>query len=136
MGDSERMKKLLLDTHIWIWSLLEPGRLTPAVRAALEEEGTELWLSPISSWEALLLLERGRVEASGAPEVVVERMLGAGPFREAPLTHGVALESRRLALQHQDPADRFIAATAVVYGLTLVSADTRLLGSDDYSVLS
>ena len=42
--------KLLLDTHIWLWALLEPERLSPAVRAALQAEGNELWLSPVSVW--------------------------------------------------------------------------------------
>ncbi len=41
--------RLLLDTHIWIWALLEPERLAPAVAEALEHEDNELWLSPISA---------------------------------------------------------------------------------------
>lgn len=53
---------LLLDTHIWLWSLLEPVRLRPKVVAALTAKGAERWLSPLSIWEALLLIERKRVE--------------------------------------------------------------------------
>lgn len=119
--------KLLLDTHIWIWSLIEPIRLTDRVRTALESHDNELWLSPISTWETLLLVERGRISVEGEPQALVSRMLKAGPIREAPLTHAVAQESRRLSLEHSDPADRFLAATAVVYELTLVTADARLL---------
>lgn len=52
--------KLLLDTHIWLWSFLEPERLSRRVAEALEETAIELWLSPISVWEALVLSERGR----------------------------------------------------------------------------
>jgi PIN domain nuclease of toxin-antitoxin system len=127
--------KLLLDTHIWVWSLVDPDRLAVRVREALEKEDHELWLSPICVWEALLLLERGRISSPLPPQETVARMLVAGPFREAPLTHAVALESRRLDLPHDDPADRFIAATAVVHGLTLVTADHRLLASNAYPVL-
>jgi PIN domain nuclease of toxin-antitoxin system len=127
--------RLLLDTHIWIWSLLDPDRLAGRVRTALEEEDQELWLSPVSVWEALLLLERGRLVGPGNPHETVERMLGAGPFREAALSHAVAFESRRLDLAHDDPADRFIAATAVVYDLTLVTGDLRLLACDAYPTL-
>jgi PIN domain nuclease of toxin-antitoxin system len=50
---------LLLDTHIWLWSLLSPERLTPTVRAALTSGDRRLWLSPRSVWEACLLIERG-----------------------------------------------------------------------------
>ena len=127
--------KLLLDTHVWIWSLIEPARLTDGVRAALESEHNELWLSPISTWETLLLVERGRVSVEGEPQALVSRMLKAGPFHEAPLTHAVAQESRRLGFEHSDPADRFLAATAVVYDLTLVTEDARLLDGTGYRTL-
>ena len=127
--------KLLLDTHIWIWSLMEPARLTDDVRAALESDDNELWLSPISTWETLLLAERGRISLEGEPQALVSRMLKAGPFREAPLTHAVAQESRQLGFEHSDPADRFLAATAVVYDLTLVTSDARLLDETGYRTL-
>jgi PIN domain nuclease of toxin-antitoxin system len=127
--------KLLLDTHIWLWSLLEPERLTPLVRAELQAAGNELWLSPISIWEALVLVERGRLAVTADAAAWVEDMIRAIPRREAPLTHEVAVQSRRVALPHQDPADRFLAATAVVYGLTLVTADQRLLSSGSCPVL-
>ncbi len=128
--------KLLLDTHIWIWSLIEPARLVDRVRTALESDDNELWLSPISTWEALLLVERGRISVEGEPQALVSRMLKAGPFREAPLTHAVAQESRRLSFEHSDPADRFVAATAVVYDLTLVTADSRLMDGPGYRTLA
>ena len=128
--------KLLLDTHIWLWALLEPERLTPAVRAALESPENELWLSPISVWEAVVLAERGRLALNAAPAEWVQEMVRAIPRREAPLTHDIAVASRQLSLPHQDPADRFIAATAQVMGLTLVTADERLLHSSEYARLA
>ncbi len=127
--------KLLLDTHIWIWSLIEPARLTDEVRIALESDDNELWLSPISTWETLMLMERGRVSVEGEPQALVSRMLKAGPFHEAPLTHAVAQEGRRLGFDDSDPADRFLGATAVVYELTLVTADARLLSATEYRTL-
>lgn len=127
--------RLLLDTHIWLWSLLAPSRLTPAVAARLESADTELWLSPITTWEALVLIAKGRVAVDGDPVEWVNEAVSVLPFREAVLTHEVALESRRLKLPHQDPADRFLAASARVYGLTLVTADRRLLGSREFPVL-
>lgn len=127
--------KLLLDTHIWLWGLLEPERLAPSVREALQAADNELWLSPISVWEALVLAERGRLSVSTSPAEWVQQMVHAIPRREAPLTHDIAVMSRRLALSHQDPADRFLAATARVMGLTLVTADDRLLRSNEYAVM-
>lgn len=128
--------KLLLDTHIWLWALLDPDRLSPAVRAALASSENELWLSPISVWEAHLLAERGRVQIDSAPAEWVARMVQALPRREAALTTDIAVASRRLALAHEDPVDRFLAATAHVLGLTLVTADARLTSSTDYAVMA
>lgn len=62
--------------------------------------------------------------------------LASGPFREAPLTWAVAIESRRISLPHEDPADRFLAATARVHGLTLVTADARLAKLKDVDMLA
>ncbi len=120
--------RLLLDTHIWIWSLLDPAKLSRRVRAELEGPDNELWLSPISAWELVVLIEKGRVEVDKDPVPWVADVLRASALREAAVTHEVAVESRLIDLPHQDPADRFLAATARVYDLTLVTADDRLLG--------
>jgi PIN domain nuclease of toxin-antitoxin system len=130
------VNKLLLDTHIWLWALLDPERLSPAVRAELASAENEIWLSPISVWEAILLAERGRVRVDTTPAEWVERMVSALPRREAPLTHDIAVASRQLTLSHEDPADRFLAATAQVMGLTLVTADERLMASTEYAVMA
>jgi len=117
--------KLLLDTHIWLWGLLEPSRLGPRTLSELRDTANEVWLSPISTWEALLLHAKGKIRLSvDLAEWIAESTAGT---REAPLTHEIALVAQQLRL-HQDPADRFLAATAQVLGLTLVTADERMLG--------
>ncbi len=128
--------KLLLDTHIWLWSLAAPENLTPHVRAELESPDNERWLSPISTWELMILIERRRVVVDGDSTMWVRDVLKRIPFREAALTHEVAVVSRTIELPHQDPADRFLAASAKVYELTLVTADERLINSVEFSVLA
>ena len=127
--------QLLLDTHIWIWSVSAPENLSPKVRKALGAPASVLWLSPISVWEATLLFERGRLVADSSPDDAVREMLRVVPQRIAPLTHEVAIASCTLKLPHRDPADRFLAATAMVHDLTLVTADRRLLASREYATL-
>lgn len=119
--------KLLLDTHIWLWSLLNPGKLNKRVKAAFARAETELWLSPISVWELLVLAERGRVKLDDEPHRWVAEALAHTPAQEAVLTFDVAVRSREILLAHTDPADRFLVATALVYGLTLVTADDALI---------
>jgi PIN domain nuclease of toxin-antitoxin system len=112
-----------------VWSLTEPERLGRRVAAALADRANFLWLSPISVWEFLLLAERGRIRVQGdvGPPGWVQTALSRTPMRDAPLNREVALRSRAVRLAHEDPADRFLAATAEVYELTLVTADERLL---------
>ena len=130
--------KLLLDTHIWLWSLIEPERLTKQVAAALTDETSQLWLSPISVWEFLLLAERGRVrvQAGMSPHAWVEAALTRAPMHDAPLNREVAVRSRSVGLAHEDPADRFLTATADVFDLTLVTADHRLLRGKGFRTLA
>jgi PIN domain nuclease of toxin-antitoxin system len=119
---------LLLDTHIWLWSLLEPERLAPPVSRALAATGTRRWLSPLSIWETMLLIERKRLTVDASAERWVREALDRAPVEEAPVTTEVVLASRALATRHRDPVDRFLAATAVVFDLTLVTSDRDLQG--------
>lgn len=128
--------KLLLDTHIWLWSLAAPDRLGPKVRRLLAPGKSGVWLSPISVWEVLVLAERGRVRLDADPRAWVAEALERAPFEEAVLNHEVALRSREVAVPHPDPADRFLVATALVYELTLVTADTKLVEARPCSILA
>ena len=123
--------KYLLDTHVWIWSLVEPERLREEVREGLIAKDAALYLSPISVWEFLMLCQKGRLELDEPPRDWLHRMLPEQPIREAPLDFEIAIQSRKLTFAHDDPADRFIAATAIVRRMTLVTADRRLLGYPD-----
>ncbi len=126
--------RLLLDTHIWLWSLQPNGPLGPRVRSELQDSRNEFWLSPINTWEALTLHLKGRVFLDHDLDSWVTR--ATRPFREAPLTHEIVATARRLPLPHRDPADRFLAATAKVLGLTLVTADANLLGLGEIATLA
>jgi PIN domain nuclease of toxin-antitoxin system len=128
--------KLLLDTHIWLWSILAPERLSPKVRRALRDQRNELWLSPISVWELTVLSAKGRIALNEEVTTWVPKAIAAGSLREAPLTHEIALETADLQLPHRDPADYFLAATARVLDLTLVTADSRLIDSRQCPVLA
>lgn len=127
--------KLLLDTHVILWSVVEPERLSAIAAQALEDPANELLYSPISVWEILALAERDRISIRSDGVRAVRDIFERIPLAEAVLNFQVAVESRLVDLPHQDPADRFIAATARVYGLTLVTADARIIASRAVPVL-
>jgi PIN domain nuclease of toxin-antitoxin system len=126
--------RLLLDTHIWLWALLEPERLDAPTVRRLDRSDSELWLSPISVWEAHLLAERGRLELDRPPAMWIDDALRRVPLRDAPLNRDVAFRSRSVGLDHNNPADRFLAATAAVYDLVLLTADDRMRQGSGYRV--
>jgi PIN domain nuclease of toxin-antitoxin system len=125
--------KLLLDTHIWLWMIRDPDKIGAHLRRELSH-AEERWLSPISTWEALVLASKGRIHLHENLAVWVEQAVS--PFIEAPFTHQVVLAAQQINLPHADPADRFLAATAKVFGLTLATADTKLLGLGDIATLA
>jgi len=128
--------KLLLDTHIWLWSLGEPHRLSKRVAKELDDRQNELWLSPISIWEAFLLFRKKRIQISTDFATWLANSLSELPVVEAPLTFEVARTLPTVALPHEDPADLFLAATAKAFGLTLLTADRNLIKTEGISVLA
>jgi PIN domain nuclease of toxin-antitoxin system len=128
--------KLLLDTHIWLWSLAEPHRLSRRVAKELDNRQNELWLSPISMWEAFLLFRKKRVQISTDFSTWLAASLSVLPVMEAPLTFEVARTLLTIGLPHEDPADLFLAATAKAFGLTLITADRHLIKTEGVSILA
>ena len=101
-----------------------PKQLRPGTLGQLEDPNNELWLSPISTWEALTLHHKRRMFLGSDLKLWLAQATSG--THEAPLTHDIVLAAMQLPL-HPDPADRFLAATAQVLDLTLVTADERLL---------
>ena len=114
---------------------MEPARLSKRVSRALDDPKSELWLSPISVWETLVLARKKRLRLEPSPEQWVRHALAVLPLQEAGLNNEVAIRSETIRLAHNDPADRFLLATAVVHGLTLVTADRRLVKTRNVSTL-
>jgi PIN domain nuclease of toxin-antitoxin system len=119
--------KLLLDTHIWLWSTLEPQRLTRRVSKALADPANELWLSPVSVGELIVLLRKRRLKLPSDVAAWVAKTIQDLELSEAPLTVEVALAISSINFSHGDPADHFLAATAKVFDLTLITADEHLI---------
>lgn len=118
--------RLLLDTHVIVWAAGDVQKLSARVARLLTDPANELWVSAVSAWELALLAERGRVTLLPDVGRWLESATAELGLHEAPLTSTTALDSRRLAVPTQDPADRFIAATARAHDCALVTADAAL----------
>ena len=130
--------KLLLDTHILVWWVSEPRRMSPKQRRALSRASaaTPLCVSDISLWEVAGLSERSRVRLSMPLRDWLESATAPPLVRRLPISPAVAAEVASLPLTLDwDPADRIIVATARIHGLRLVTADERIVESGLVGVL-
>jgi PIN domain nuclease of toxin-antitoxin system len=121
---------ILVDTHVAIWILRNDAALGKKARnlALAALDGGQLVISAISFWEIALLIAKARLRSLDDPSETRVLMLRAG-IREVPLTGEIAIIAVQLNSLHSDPADRFIAATAITHDATLMTADETLLGS-------
>jgi PIN domain nuclease of toxin-antitoxin system len=119
--------KLLLDTHIWLWALLEPNKINRDVQRQLNKPASELYLSPVSIWETYHLARRKRIIVGRNLTEWLDQMFAQIPLREAPFNFAVAMELCRIDLPQADLGDLLIAATASVFDLTLVTSDQQLI---------
>lgn len=118
----------MLDTHVLLWADADDRRLGRRARALIDQSWARgrIAVPTIAFWEVGLLQARRRVELPGSLREWRDAVLAAGAL-ELPLDGAVAVRALELAGLHEDPADRFIVATALAHGAALMTADERLL---------
>ena len=118
---------IVLDTHVFIWYARNDPELAGGLKRVLQEAPTDVLVPSICAWEAMMLVQKGRLIFDGGdPGRTFHRYIEMSGFIEAPLTAEIAGLSRTLKFEHDDPADRFIAATAYALGAQLATSDSRL----------
>jgi PIN domain nuclease of toxin-antitoxin system len=119
---------ILLDTHVLLWATTDDRKLGRKARALIDRRWAsgEVAVPAIAFWEVGVLQARGRLHLATSVRDWRAAVLAAGAV-ELPIDGAVAVRALDLAGLHDDPADRFIAATALTHGATLVTADERLL---------
>lgn len=133
--------RYLLDTHTWIWAVLDSPRLSSRARQTLADlaDGERVGLAAISLKEAAWHAARGRLQLPDGGSSWQEWLREASRWRFIevfPITVEVAIESERLSDRFpSDPADRMIAATTRLHDLTLVTVDDRLRESPEVATL-
>jgi PIN domain nuclease of toxin-antitoxin system len=120
---------ILLDTHIWVWWVDNSQHLTDRRRHILQDNvNSGLGISVISCWEVAKLVEYERLELSCPLEEWMEQAVAYPGMQLLELTPQIAIEPTKLPGSfHRDPADQIIVATARVYDISLLTADSRIL---------
>jgi PIN domain nuclease of toxin-antitoxin system len=120
---------IVVDTHVAVWDALCSRRLSRRAREAFDEAnaGDGIVLCDISLWEIAMLMAAGRLKVDAGYCEFIGNVLKSNAYRLHPITPAVAeLSSQLFADAHKDPADRIIAATAIVSQAPLVTADEYL----------
>lgn len=121
----------ILDTHILLYLAAGSPTLSQARRTLIAQSTRKCAISVVTVWEVALLFQKKRIAIEGSSlEEAIRDMIATSGFEVLPLTTDIAIASRTLPFEHEDPADRFIAATAIVHGAPLITDDVRLRGLD------
>lgn len=119
--------KLLLDTHLLLWAANEPKRLPKSARLLIENLENEILFSAASLWEITMKSGIGREDFAVDARLLRRGLLDNG-YTELPITSEHAVSTDQLPLANKDPFDRILVAQAMVEGITLLTADKKLLG--------
>ena len=119
---------LLLDTHLLLWAVGMPDRLSTAARALLEDPDIQLFFSAASLWEIAIKRGLGRTDFQVDPRLL-RRGLTDNGYRELAITGEHALQVDSLPLIHKDPFDRILVAQAMAEGITLLTSDDTVARS-------
>jgi PIN domain nuclease of toxin-antitoxin system len=119
---------IVLDTHVWLWWVDAPQRLSRAARTAIDR-ADRLGVSAISVFELVALVERQRIQLDAPTRVWVRDALGPEHVDPLPVTPTIALEAGQLHFVG-DPFDRIVYATARAEDVLLVTRDERLHAFD------
>ncbi|MBX7235902.1 MAG: type II toxin-antitoxin system VapC family toxin [Caldilineales bacterium] len=119
---------IVIDTHIWLWWVLDPKPLTRRqMEALLAHEQDVIGVSVISCWEIAKLVQLGRIELKRSLKTWLEMALGYPGIQVLPLTPEIAMLATQLPDGFRsDPADEIIVATALHYSCSLVTSDGKM----------
>ena len=124
----------LLDTHVFLWWVLDDERLTPYVREYIADEGHNLLLSSASCWEIAIKAKMGRLKLSENPEKFILDQMIVNNISGLPIQLVHALHVYNLPYHHRDPFDRMLVAQASIEKIPIITND-RLITNYDVKTL-
>jgi PIN domain nuclease of toxin-antitoxin system len=119
--------RLLLDTHAFLWFVLNDSQLSAAARAAISDPNNDVFVSPATFWEVAIKVSIGKYVLAGPLEDFFQRGIKDNDFEILPIEVRHAAQVAALPFHHKDPFDRLLIAQALVEGLTLASKEAAFV---------
>ena len=113
--------KVLLDTHTFLWAIIDEKKLSPRVRRIMAS--SELWWSVVSLWEAIQKAQIGKLSLPLPAGPFLTDELSSNHVRLLPVSLSHVLRVEELPLHHRDPFDRLLIAQSIEEGWPIVTAD-------------
>lgn len=120
--------RLLLDTHAFLWYVLDDPRLSVKADAVVSDPSNDVLVSPASYWEIAIKISLGKYSLPEPYHVFMEREIAANSFVVLPIEPRRAAVVSNLPFHHRDPFDRLLVAQCLVEQIPLVSSDSLLDG--------
>lgn len=117
--------RVLLDTHVLIWALIDPARLPSEADRIIGDGQNEILFSAVSIWEVAIKVRLGRRGFNFEPDVVLSAAKATG-LVELPIDARTGLVLRRLPAVHDDPFDRLLVSQAIDAGVVFLTSDAAL----------
>lgn len=127
--------KLLLDTHVAIWSVAESDQLRPDIRALIEDDANEAYVSAVSIWEIGIKFALGRRDAPPFSARDAIRHFEAAGYQLLDITPDLTAAAPELPLLHGGPFDRLIVAQALAFPLRLITHEAVVARYDNSIIL-
>jgi PIN domain nuclease of toxin-antitoxin system len=118
--------RLLLDTHAFLWFLLDDPLLSATAKLVIEDPLNDIEVSPASYWEIAIKIRLRKYALPEPYQAFMEREITDNDFRVLPIEPRLTALLTIMPLHHKDPFDRLLVAQANVEGIPLVSADVQL----------
>lgn len=118
--------KALLDTHTFLWWIIDSPKLSSRVCEIISDGNNDLFLSAASGWEIAIKTQLGRLQLPDDLERFISDQLTANAIQSLPIQMGHALHVYTLPSHHRDPFDRMLVAQAQLEDLAILSADSRV----------
>ncbi|HET8957188.1 MAG TPA: type II toxin-antitoxin system VapC family toxin [Microcella sp.] len=116
-------RALLLDTHVLLWALAQPRKLSPSARSLLSDRSIDLVVSAASAWEIATKHRIGKLPGAAGVIGDLDRHLDRLGAQHLSITTAHALTAGLLDWDHRDPFDRMLAAQARLEQLSLMTID-------------
>lgn len=119
--------KALLDTHTFIWWIIDDERLSRTARKIIESERNDIYLSAASCWEIVIKAKLGKIELPRRPDQFIAKILAENKFLNLPVIPSHALNLFNLPDIHRDPFDRMLLSQSKTENMPIITSDELIV---------